>query len=476
MKVLLVRHFLVPVLLLAFLLPLGSAYANGLPDFTELVEKNAPAVVNISTVYRGKSRLERYHLPDNVPIPEEGPLGDLFRRFFDGEEELAPEEVESLGSGFIISPDGYILTNHHVVDGADEILVRLNNRDAYEAKLVGSDEASDIALLKVEASNLPVVKIGDSRKLKIGAWVLAIGSPFGFESTVTAGIVSAKGRSLPSENYVPYIQTDVAINPGNSGGPLFNMDGEVVGVNSQIFSRSGGFMGLSFAVPIELAMNVVRQIRDQGHVSRGYLGVLIQDVDRNLAQSFGLDHPRGALVARVIPDSPAAQSGLQVGDIVLSFNGNEIRYSSQLPPLVGSTRVGDTVSMEILRNGKTRTLQVKILELPREEREAGVEKKAPAARPKGDRLGLVVAAPTAEERRALELPEGQGVIVRSVRKGAAATAGIEPGDAILRIDGQPVQGEEDYRRLVSALEAGRNVAVLVQKPGGPVFVALRASR
>ncbi len=265
------RVFLV---LLAFLLPPGSAYSNGLPDFTELVEKNAPAVVNISTVYRGKSRLERYHLPDNVPIPEEGPLGDLFRRFFDGEEELAPEEVESLGSGFIISPDGYILTNHHVVDGADEILVRLNNRDAYEAKLVGSDEASDIALLKVEASNLPVVKIGDSRKLKIGAWVLAIGSPFGFESTVTAGIVSAKGRSLPSENYVPYIQTDVAINPGNSGGPLFNMDGEVVGVNSQIFSRSGGFMGLSFAVPIELAMNVVRQIRDQGHVSRGYLGVL----------------------------------------------------------------------------------------------------------------------------------------------------------------------------------------------------------
>ena len=476
MNATLVRHIYLPLILLALLLPLGNAHSNGLPDFTRLVEQNAPAVVNISTLYRGKSRLERYHLPDDVPIPEEGPLGELFRHFFDGEEDLAPEEVESLGSGFIISPDGYILTNHHVVNGADEIIVRLNNRDAYEAKLVGSDEASDIALLKVDAENLPAVKIGDSRKLKIGAWVLAIGSPFGFESTVTAGIVSAKGRSLPSENYVPYIQTDVAINPGNSGGPLFNLDGEVVGVNSQIFSRSGGFMGRSFAVPIELAMNVVRQIREQGHVSRGYLGVLIQDVDRNLAQSFGLDHPRGALVARVIPDSPAAQSGLQVGDIVLSFNGNEIRYSSQLPPLVGSTRVGDVAEMEILRNGKARTLRVKIRELPQQETGEVSQEKVPAAKSSGDRLGLVIGTPTAEERRALELPEGQGVIVRSVKKGIAAAAGIEPGDAIVMIDGQQVRGEEDYRRLVSALGVGRNVAVLVQKPGGPVFVALRVSR
>ena len=465
----------VPLILL-LLLVAGSASAAALPDFSALAEENAPAVVNISTVYRGKSRLERYHLPDNIPIPEEGPLGDLLRRFFDGEEETLPEEVESLGSGFIISPDGYILTNRHVVEGADEIIVRLNNRDAYEAKLVGSDEASDIALLKVEAQGLPSVKIGDSRNLKIGAWVLAIGSPFGFESSVTAGIVSAKGRSLPRENYVPYIQTDVAINPGNSGGPLFNLDGEVVGVNSQIFSRSGGFMGLSFAVPIELAMNVVQQIRETGHVSRGYLGVLIQDVDRNLAQSFGLDHPRGALIARVIPDSPAARSGLRVGDIVLSFDGKEIRYSSQLPPLVGATRVGDTVEMEIQRDGRPRKLRVRITELPEEESPATTERKTPAEEYRGDRLGLVVGVPTGDERRELELPQGQGVIVRSVQKGVAATAGIEPGDAILMIDGQRIRGEEDYRRLVSALEVGRNVAVLVQKPGGPVFIALRVSR
>lgn len=468
------RRLFLPLLLM---LLVGTVRSDGLPDFTELVEKNAPAVVNISTLYRDKNRLERYHLPDDMQIPEEGPLGELFRRFFDGEEQMAPEEVESLGSGFIISSDGYILTNHHVVDGADEIIVRLNNRDAYEARLVGSDEASDIALLKVEARGLPSVKVGDSHNLKIGAWVLAIGSPFGFESTVTAGIVSAKGRSLPSENYVPYIQTDVAINPGNSGGPLFNLEGEVVGVNSQIFSRSGGFMGLSFAVPIELAMNVVQQLREQGHVSRGYLGVLIQDVDRKLAQSFGLDHPKGALIARVIPGSPAEEAGLRVGDIVLDFNGNEIRYSSQLPPLVGATRVGRAVQMEVLRNGRTRNLQVTIRELPAQEQEAvSGGSKTPEARSEGDRLGLVVEQPTAGERKELELDRDQGVVVRAVKKGTAAAAGIQPGDAVIMIDGRPVRDLESYHELVAGLEVGRNVAILVQKPQGPVFVALRVTQ
>ncbi|HIE54243.1 MAG TPA: Do family serine endopeptidase, partial [Chromatiaceae bacterium] len=358
--------------------------------------------------------------PEDWPIPEKGPLGELFRRFFEQGEELVPEETESLGSGFIISPDGFIITNHHVVSGADEIIVRLNNRKSYEARFVGSDEASDIALLKIEARDLPSVKIGDSRKLKIGAWVLAIGSPFGFDSTVTAGIVSAKGRSLPADNYVPYIQTDVAINPGNSGGPLFNLDGEVIGVNSQIFSRSGGFMGLSFAVPIELAINVVQQIKEKGRVSRGYLGVLIQDVDRNLAQSFGLDYPRGALVSKVIAGSPADHAGLRVGDIILSFNDTPIQDSSQLPPQVGASLVGQTARMEVLRNGQVQAINVKIMELPSEE--AGVaqvrEEQDDASR--GDRLGLVVGEPTREERKALQLPDKTGVVVKSVTKGAAA--------------------------------------------------------
>jgi len=459
--------------LLLFLFGAFSAAAATLPDFTRLVEENAPAVVNISTVYKARNPLGRYHLPEDMPIPEEGPLAELFRRFLDGEEER-PEEVDSLGSGFIISPDGYILTNHHVVQGADEIIVRLHNRDTYQAKLVGSDEASDIALLKVEAENLPTVRIGDSSRLKIGAWVLAIGSPFGFDHTVTAGIVSAKGRSLPSENYVPYIQTDVAINPGNSGGPLFNLDGEVVGINSQIFSRSGGFMGLSFAVPIDLAMNVARQLREKGRVSRGYLGVLIQDLDQGLAHSFGLDHPRGALVSRVLPESPAARAGLQVGDVILGFNGREIRTSSELPPLVGSTPVGEEVVMAVQRKGKVHELRVKIEELP--EREAAVEEKKEAAvQPQqGDRLGLVVRELNSAEIQELELPPGEGgVLVQSVKKGPAARAGIEEGDVLLMLGEHRIRDLAHYRRLVQALPAGREVPLLIQRDQGPVFIALK---
>ncbi len=460
-------------LLLSLLSSAGQA--DGLPDFTVLVEKNAPAVVNISTVSHSVQP-HSFHSPRNMPFPENNPFNELFRHYFEqGEDALPPEETESLGSGFIISADGYVLTNHHVVDGADEVIVRLNNRKSYEAKVIGSDEASDIALLKIDANDLPVVKIGSSKNLKIGEWVLAIGSPFGFEATVTAGIVSAKGRSLPSENYVPYIQTDVAINPGNSGGPLFNLEGEVVGINSQIFSRSGGFMGLSFAVPIELAMNVVSQLRKDGHVTRGYLGVLIQDIDRNLAESFGMNYPRGALVAKVIDDSPASRGGLQAGDVVLEFNGQQLRDSSQLPPLVGAAPVGSEVELKILRHGKERLLKIRLAELPqKEESKAATQDTEKEEKKEAEnRLGLVFSELKAEERQELDIPDGQGVLVTQVGAQAAAASVIQPGDIILMMDGQKITSVEQLQKLIGAAPEGKNIAFLVQKATGPVFLALR---
>jgi len=456
---------------------LGGAMAGSLPDFTRLVEENAPAVVNISTVSHGRQSYHQFHKPENMPIPENSPFNDLFRRFFDeeGRGEMPPEESESLGSGFIISTDGYVLTNHHVVDGADEVIVRLSNRKSYEAKVVGSDEASDIALLKIDAEDLPAVRIGNSKNLKIGAWVLAIGSPFGFDATVTAGIVSAKGRSLPSENYVPYIQTDVAINPGNSGGPLFNLDGEVVGVNSQIFSRSGGFMGLSFAVPIELAMNVVEQLRRNGRVTRGYLGVLIQDVDRNLAETFGMNRPQGALVARVIKDSPAAKGGLQVGDVILAFNQQPLSNSSQLPPLVGTMPIGEDARLKVLRNGKEIDLTVRISELPSEEAQDQPEKSTAPEAARSNKLGLVFSELTADERKRLELSDDEGVLVREVHEGPAATAGVDPGDVVLMVDGKKISSLSQLQQIISEVPNGKTVAMLLLKPQGPVFIALRAA-
>ncbi len=321
----------------------GMAMSRELPDFTALVRENGPVVVNISTKQSAHSAptTHDFSVPD---LPEDSPLQDFFRHFFGDDGEMPDDALQSrsLGSGFIVSADGYVLTNSHVVDGADEIVVRTSDRREFVATLVGTDKRSDMALLKVEGEGLPVARIGSSKDLQVGEWVLAIGSPFGFEASATAGIVSAKGRSLPTENYVPFIQTDVAINPGNSGGPLFNLNGEVVGVNSQIYSRTGGFMGLSFAIPIDVAMDVVNQLKTKGKVSRGWLGVLIQDVTRELAETFGMKQPRGALVAQVLPNSPAAAADLRPGDVILSFNGREVPTSSALPPLVGMTAVGET--------------------------------------------------------------------------------------------------------------------------------------
>ena len=351
-----------------------QAMAADLPDFTELVEEHSEAVVNISTIS---------YVDAQAPFQFQGnmdQLPDIFKHFFgqpqvprhDGPSQ-PKRQTQSMGSGFIVSKDGTILTNNHVVDGADEIYVRFSDRRELKATLIGSDKRSDLAVLKVDAEELPSVKLGKSKNLKVGEWVFAIGSPFGFDYTVTAGIVSAKGRSLPNnnnENYVPFIQTDVAINPGNSGGPLFNMDGEVVGINSQIFTRSGGFMGVSFAIPIDVAMEVVEQLSNQGYVSRGWLGVLIQEVNKDLAESFGLDKPYGALVAQVLDDSPAEKAGIQTGDIIIEFDGEEINLSSELPQLVGRAKVGETLKLKIVRNKETKIIKLKIGELSNEQASA----------------------------------------------------------------------------------------------------------
>lgn len=462
-------------LVVLMLIASASLNAAQLPDFTELVTENSPSVVNISTKEHKslRSRLrDEYRIPD---LPEDSPLNELFRHFFrkqPGQDE-APKEynTQSLGSGFIISEDGYILTNYHVVNGADEILVRLNNRQEYLAKIIGMDKRSDVALLKIDAIDLPKVKIQKDDDLKVGEWVLAIGSPFGFDHSVTAGIVSAKGRSLPSENYVPFIQTDVAINPGNSGGPLFNLKGEVVGINSQIYSRTGGFMGLSFAIPIDMAMDVAEQLKEKGSVSRGWLGVLIQDVTRDLADSFGMEHPRGALIARVLSDSPAEKAGLVAGDIILEYNGEKLHNSTMLPPLVGSSRIDRDAELLILRNGKRKTVNVSIGELPEDEK---IEKASrEPERTEQDLLGLDVIDITSTLQKQFKLETSKGVLVEKVSSGPAQAAGIRQGDIIQMINYQRVNSVQEFEAQLKKLPRGKTVAVLVFRRTGPMFLALQ---
>jgi len=455
----------------ALILLAGSTQAQELPDFTKLVENSSPAVVNISTSQKVKKHHLRLPQGKEIPgVPDD--LGDLFRRFFgehDGEGE-GDSDAQSLGSGFIISSDGYIFTNHHVIKDADEVIVRLSDRRELAAKVVGSDPRSDIAIIKIEAKDLPVVHMGDPSKLKVGEWVLAIGSPFGFDHSATAGIVSALGRNLPSENYVPFIQTDVAINPGNSGGPLFNLAGEVIGVNSQIYSRTGGFMGLSFAIPIDVAMDVMDQIKGKGYVSRGWLGVLIQDVTRELAESFGMERPEGALVAKVLPNGPAGAAGVEVGDVILEFNGKRISQSANLPPLVGRTPIGTSVELKVLRASKQRTLSLKVGELPNEDSETQTKNPESA---KENRLGLVVMDPTTEQRSELNLKEEGGVLIKEVGEGPARHAGLRQGDIILTINHVRISNTTNFRNLVKDLPSGKTVPLLVQRSGGPIFMAIK---
>jgi len=471
--------------LMLFLSSSVFARIGNLPDFTELVEQYAPAVVNISTIQKVKPK-QKHGLKRQMPdFPEDSPFGDWFKRFFDedGQGGGVPEgfnghsrKPQSLGSGFVISEDGYILTNNHVVEDADKIIVRLSDRRELEAELVGRDERSDLALLKVKADHLPVVKLGDSSKLKPGEWVLAIGSPFGFDYSVTAGIVSAKGRSLPRENYVPFIQTDVAINPGNSGGPLFNLDGEVIGINSQIYSRTGGYMGVSFAIPINIAMNVVDQLKTDGRVTRGWLGVLIQDVTRDLAESFNMEKPQGALVARVLPNSPAEDAGFQVGDIVTKFNSHEIIYSSDLPPMVGITPIDKNIPVEIIRKGKITEIKVKIGKLPQEDDiKISSSKAGEPESTTSNRMGVTVVNLSAEQRKRFEISVDGGVVVKEVKSGPASESGIRRGDILLMINNVDIKDADHFKKVIKNLPENRSVPVLVHRRGSPIFLAMRLS-
>ena len=462
--------------LLAFAVA-GVAFAQGreLPDFVKLVEDQGGAVVNISTTQA--ARRPTAALPQ-VPGIEDEEVQEFFRRVIPrqqpGPQQGPRPESRSLGSGFIISADGYILTNAHVIDSADEITVKLTDKREYKAKVIGADKRTDVALIKIEPSApLPAVKLGDPARLKVGEWVVAIGSPFGFENTVTAGIVSAKGRSLPQENFVPFIQTDVAINPGNSGGPLFNMRGEVVGVNSQIYSRTGGFMGLAFAIPIDVALDIQKQLREKGRVSRGRIGVVIQEVSKDLATSFGLDRPRGALVSSVEKGSPADKAGLEATDIITRFDGKTVDASSDLPRIVGSTRPGAKVDLEVWRKGASRNLSLMVGEL-QEERVAArdaprTQKPVEVA---ANRLGIVVSELSAKQKEDLKL--ANGLVVTEVKPDARAD--VRRGDVLLTLvhKGQhtELRSIEQLNRLLAGMDKNSVITLQVRRGEAMAFVTV----
>ena len=459
--------------LLTLIAVTGLAQTRGLPDFTELAEKQGPAVVNVSTVHVVKG--SRFAHP--FPFGQDDPAFEFFRRHMPRQMPDMPREYKnrSLGSGFIVSADGYLLTNAHVVDGADEVQVKLTDKREFKAKVIGADKRTDVALLKIDAVGLPVVKLGDPEQLRVGEWVVAIGAPFGFDNSVTAGIVSAKGRSLPQENYVPFIQTDVAINPGNSGGPLFNMRGEVVGINSQIYSRSGGYMGVSFAIPIDVAMEIQSQLRSGGKVSRGRLGVAIQDVTRELAESFGLSKPQGALVASVEKGAPAEKGGVKPGDIILKFDGKSVAQSSDLPRMVGATKPGTRVPVQVWRKGAMRNLTVSVGEMPGDGRTTqstrGGDRGETAS---ANKLGLVLDELTAEQKE--QAGVGNGLVVEDVVDDGARTE-LRSGDILLSLISKGVQTElktvDQFNALLAKFDKSSTFTLLVLRGDSQTFVTIR---
>ncbi|ADI30324.1 DegQ family serine endoprotease [Methylotenera versatilis] len=451
-----------------------SAYAKDLPDFTELAEKHGAEVVNISVT-------QNVHAdPSAMPFP--GMEGDeqmqeFFKRFgipgMPGQS--APQQdykSQSLGSGFIISSDGYILTNAHVVSEADEVIVKLFDKREFKAKIIGTDKRTDVALVKIEATGLPKVMVGDPAKLKVGEWVAAIGSPFGLENTMTAGIVSAKGRALPQENFVPFIQTDVAINPGNSGGPLFNLAGEVVGINSQIYSRSGGSMGLSFSIPIDVAIDISNQLKASGKITRGWLGIAIQEITKELAESFGMKNTNGALVASVEKNGPADKGGLEAGDVITKFDGKAIITSADLPRAVGATKPGKIAAVEVLRKGAVKTLNMGIGEMPSETAEAAQTSK-PAPKAEANKIGLTLKELTPQQKKKLNGKNGLLVVDSA---GAAAQAGIRRGDVVLGLNNSESQSVDLFNKQINAIAIGKTVAVLVLRGENTLYVPIKVTK
>ena len=447
-----------------------SSYSNpSYPNFTEVVEKNIPAVV---IVHAKKKIMSNNNINQNMPnLPDE--LKPFLDKFFDGENgnPSEPRKAPSFGSGFILTKDGYIMTNNHVIANSDEITITMSDQTELSAKLVGSDERSDLALLKVDADDLPTVNIGTSENLKLGEWVLAIGSPFGFDHTVTAGIVSGKKRNLPNESYVPYIQTDVAINPGNSGGPLFNLNGDVVGVNAQIYTRSGGFMGVSFAIPAETLSNVYKQLKKDGKVKRGWLGVYIQEVDKDLAISFGLDKPKGAVVAKILDKSPAQKSGLMQGDVILSFDNKDVKKSKDLPLLVGSTEVNSSVRVKILRNKSIIYKNITIEELPEDTQIASMREK-----PVDNKIisGLTVSDINETTKKSLNIYGG--IKVDEISSEQLNQSKIQVNDIITHINNKPIFNVKDFSKKIQNIKDNAVANLLVYRNSTPVYLAIKISK
>ena len=459
-----IRQASMIVALVGCMMPWTAGFAAS-PEFRNVFKEVMPGVVNINTS-RHVDPAKDNSKSGRPEAQGEVPLDDFLQHFFQGQPDLAtPRDVEGLGSGFVLTSDGFILTNAHVVKNADDINVRFADHSEKAAKVIGLDERLDIAVLKVDAKGLKPVKLGDSEKLEVGDWVLAVGSPFGLDQTATQGIVSALGRSLPGDNYIPFIQTDAAVNPGNSGGPLVNTAGEVVGINSQIYSQSGGYMGLSFAIPIKVALRATEEIKQYGEVSYGWLGVMIQPLTRDLAESLAVNDVRGALVAQVVEGGPAARAGINAGDIIIRYGEKPIDVASDLPPLVGQSPIGDAVPVQLIRNGETKTISVKIEKLT----QTAAVPQSPGAR-ENALAGLTLRELTPQERS--DDGVGSGVFVEHVGKGPAQEAGIQSGDVILRIGDNKVNNVVEFEKELKRIEPGRRFPVLVHRGDASVFIAM----